>query len=129
MGYDMRPLDNFINSVYGGAVESVMEAALRLMLNDPPEDKMEALIHFTDVHRLYHNTLGEELWARRRPPTARLPLACLQLCLGMMKQKYVKNRQYLKPLSTIFTTQYPGQLTALYGSENMVFMSFNPRRY
>ena len=135
MGYDMRPLDNFINSVYGGAVgKRYGEAALRLMLNYPLEDKMEALIHFTQMSiDFYHNTLEGRNYGPGggHQPGHSLPLAWFAVMLGDDEaKKYVKNEAVFKTSEHDFLQ--PSTLDssrALYGSENMVFMSFNPRSY
>ncbi len=135
MGYDMRPLDNFVNSVYGGAVGSRYgEAALRLMLNDPLEDKMEALINFTQMSiDFYHSTLeGRDFGAGGgHQPGHILPLAWFAVMLGDDEAKnYVKNEAVIKTWEHDFLQPSIRDSTrALYGSEDNVFGSFEPYRY
>jgi hypothetical protein len=134
MGYDMRPLDSFGN-VYGGFVgKRYGEAALRLMLNDPLEDKKEALINFTQMTiDFYHSTRDGRNFGPGggHQPGHILPLAWFAVMLGDDEAKsYVKNEAVFKTSEHDFLQ--PSTLDsskALYGSEKMIFMSFDPYRY
>jgi hypothetical protein len=133
-GYDMRPLDSFGN-VYGGYVgKRYGEAALRLMLNDPLEDKKEALINFTQMTiDFYHSTRDGRNFGPGggHQPGHTLPLAWFAVMLGDDEAKsYVKNEAVFKTSEHDFLQ--PSTLDsskALYGSEKMIFMSFDPYRY
>ncbi|MFP4017130.1 MAG: fibronectin type III domain-containing protein, partial [Halanaerobiales bacterium] len=134
VGYDTRPIDNFEN-VYGGMIgRRYGEAALRLMLNDPLEDKMEALINFTQMTiDFYHCTIEGRNFGPGggHQPGLSLPLAWFAVMLGDNEAKdYVKNEAIFKTYEHDFLQ--PGKLDstrALYGSRNTVFMSFDPYRY